>query len=103
MVVELFGDQMANLAPLVWAQALSVGLMEFVVALVRSQMRKRMMNPMSLMTLVLEFRARVARRLVPLGVVVDLRDQMPNLDPYVGVVWRRMRHPSGEGRQLACG
>ena len=43
-----------------------------------------MMNSTSLMMLGREFRARVARRLVPLWVVVGLRDQMPNLDPYVG-------------------
>ena len=47
MVVELVGDQMANLVPLVWTQVWSVAVMVFSVALVRFQMRKKMMNLMN--------------------------------------------------------
>ena len=61
------------------------------------------MNLMSPTALDREFRARVARRLVPLGVVVGLRDQIPNLDPYQGVVWHQPWYPSGVVHHIACG
>ena len=66
MVVELFGDQMANLVPLVWTQVWSVAVMVFFVALVRFLMRKKMMNLMNPKKHVLEFHVRVFLRLVPL-------------------------------------
>ena len=53
------------------------------------------MTLMSLWTLVLGFPAQVARCLVPHGVFVDSRGQMPNLGFFVVVVWHWMKHPLG--------
>ena len=66
MVVDLFGDRMANLVPLVWTQVWCVAVMGFFVALVRFRMRKMMMNLMNPKKHFLESRVRVFLRLVPL-------------------------------------
>ena len=42
-----FGDQMANLVPLVWTQVWFVAVMGSFVVLVRFLMRKKMMNLMN--------------------------------------------------------
>ena len=102
MGYDEFGDQMANLAPLVWTQVLFVVAMGSFVVPVRFLKRKRMMNWMIPMRHDLESRGRVSLLLVLLEVVVDFGNQMPNPVP-LGVVWRQPWYPSVVVHQLACG
>ena len=71
MGFDEFGDQMANLVPLVWTQVWFVAVMGFFVVLVRFLMRTMMMmNWRNQMRHCQEFRVRVALLLVVHGHVV---------------------------------